>query len=70
MNTNDPRTRRRRAGAMAAICGGSAATSAALGHHAASHGPQSLMWQDIGFALAIVLIVVALAAYVVAARCR
>ena len=69
MNKNDPVTqRRRRSGAIAAICGSSAAASATLGHHATSHGPDVLVWQDIGAAVAVVLIVVALAACVISLR--
>ena len=72
MSLSDPNDRRRRrAGTIAAICGGAAASSAALGHHAASHGPENLVWQDIGIAAAVVLIVFALVACaVLARRCR
>jgi len=71
MNTDDPKTRRRRsAGAVAAICGGGAATAVGVGHQAASHGPESLIWQDIGIAAAVMLIVAALIACFIAMRRR
>lgn len=66
-----PNDRRRRAGAIAAICGGSAAGVATLGRHATSSGADGgLVWQDAGIAVAVVLIIVALVTRVVAARCR
>ncbi len=67
MSAGPTRPRRRRAGAIAAISGGSAAASIGLSrHHEAAGGHHPLVWQDIGFAAAIVLIAVALVALVIA----
>ncbi len=71
MRADEPKTRRRRmAGAMAAICGGGAAGAVGIGHQAATHGPESLIWQDIAVAAAIMLIFAALVLCAVAARRR
>ncbi len=67
MNTNGSHPRRRRAGVIAAVCGGGAASTIGLSQHLA-RGPQGIVWQDIGLAVAIVLIVVAIVACVVATR--
>lgn len=66
MTSRDPEKRRRSAGAIAAICGGSAASMSAIS--AAGHNAKSVVLQDIGIAAAIVLIIIALAFCVRAAR--
>ena len=71
MITKPPVTqRRRRAATVAAICGATAGGTVALRHHAPSHGPEALVWQDIGLAAGIVLFVIAVVALIVAARSR
>ena len=73
MRSDDPK-RRRRAGVIAAVCGGCAASSISLsaaGRHAVDQGAHGLVWQDVGLAVGIGLILVALIACVFAARrCR
>ncbi len=66
MKPKDPEKRRRSAGAIAAICGGSAASMSAIS--ATGHNAKSVVLQDVGIAAAIVLIIIALVACVVAAR--
>ncbi len=69
MTALDPRIRRRRrAAAVAVICGAGAATSVAFGRHVATRGPESMVLQDVGIAVAIVLILGGLIALVLAHR--
>jgi len=64
----DPRVRRRRAGAIAAISGGGAASAIGISRHAGASGADAILWQDIGLAVAVVLIAAAVAVMAVASR--